>query len=230
MLLYKLCYYTTPFEDQGPLAILNAKYTIPPYPAFSHDIQRLIISMLKEDAHQRPNIYQVVKSVSKMRGLDCPIRNVSFMVLGYLEFHTDRDLVLKFKIHDGPTGRHGLEWCCYNFLISSALWFCRPFSSYPPFTLIQNRYIQTYQYLSPRSRRNYHPSFSRRQCHHHSSYPILSPCVVVAPLETRKEKVVIRLFRKTAFPNLTPSTPSIHPGPQMRPQFSMVILLLIYSR
>lgn len=35
VLLYKLCYYTTPFEEQGQLAILNARYTIPDHPVFS---------------------------------------------------------------------------------------------------------------------------------------------------------------------------------------------------
>jgi AP2-associated kinase len=35
VLLYKLCYYTTPFEEQGQLAILNASYRFPSHPAFS---------------------------------------------------------------------------------------------------------------------------------------------------------------------------------------------------
>lgn len=35
VLLYKLCYYTTPFEEQGQLAILNVRYTIPDHPVFS---------------------------------------------------------------------------------------------------------------------------------------------------------------------------------------------------
>lgn len=40
--LYKLCYYTTPFEDQGQLAILNASYKFPPHPKFSDKLRRLI--------------------------------------------------------------------------------------------------------------------------------------------------------------------------------------------
>lgn len=40
--LYKLCYYTTPFEDQGQLAILNASYRFPSHPNFSDKIKRLI--------------------------------------------------------------------------------------------------------------------------------------------------------------------------------------------
>ena len=40
--LYKLCYYTTPFEEQGTLAILNAKFTFPPFPSYSTKIKHLI--------------------------------------------------------------------------------------------------------------------------------------------------------------------------------------------
>jgi AP2-associated kinase len=42
VLLYKLCYYTTPFEEHGTLAIVNAKYTFPQYPVYSPAIQHLI--------------------------------------------------------------------------------------------------------------------------------------------------------------------------------------------
>ena len=42
VLLYKLCYYTTPFEEQGQLAILNASFKFPNYPVFSDKIKMLI--------------------------------------------------------------------------------------------------------------------------------------------------------------------------------------------
>jgi AP2-associated kinase len=42
VLLYKLCYYTTPFEEHGPLAILNVQYRIPPYPVYSSQMNALI--------------------------------------------------------------------------------------------------------------------------------------------------------------------------------------------
>lgn len=42
VLLYKLCYYTTPFEEQGHLAILNASYRFPRYPVFSDRLKKLI--------------------------------------------------------------------------------------------------------------------------------------------------------------------------------------------
>ena len=42
VLLYKLCYYTTPFEAQGQLAILNASFKFPHYPPFSDKLKKLI--------------------------------------------------------------------------------------------------------------------------------------------------------------------------------------------
>ncbi|KAH8556313.1 hypothetical protein BGW37DRAFT_472004 [Umbelopsis sp. PMI_123] len=76
VLLYKLCYYTTPFEEQGPLAILSAKFTFPTRPQFSDNTKNLISWLLCEDQDSRPNIYQVVEAVCKLSGKDCPIRNI----------------------------------------------------------------------------------------------------------------------------------------------------------
>lgn len=44
VLLYKLCYYTTPFEENGggPLAILNVKYRFPANPPYSDRVKGLI--------------------------------------------------------------------------------------------------------------------------------------------------------------------------------------------
>ena len=42
VLLYKLCYYTTPFEEQGQMAILNASFKYPAYPPFSDRLKKLI--------------------------------------------------------------------------------------------------------------------------------------------------------------------------------------------
>ncbi|KAK8149143.1 hypothetical protein G3M48_008010 [Beauveria asiatica] len=74
--LYKLCYYTTPFEDQGQLAILNASYRFPSHPTFSDKIKRLIASMLREDLNARPNIYQVVAEACSMQGRKIPIPDI----------------------------------------------------------------------------------------------------------------------------------------------------------
>ncbi|KAI9862762.1 MAG: hypothetical protein M1813_004258 [Trichoglossum hirsutum] len=76
VLLYKLCYYTTPFEEQGQLAILHASFKFPGYPAFSDRIKKLIASMLMEKPYLRPNIYQVIREVSLMRGTEVPIKDI----------------------------------------------------------------------------------------------------------------------------------------------------------
>ncbi|KAF2744810.1 hypothetical protein M011DRAFT_470116 [Sporormia fimetaria CBS 119925] len=76
VLLYKLCYYTTPFEEVGQMAILNATYKFPSYPQFSDRLKRLIASMLRENPQQRPNIYQVVVEVCAMRHRSVPIRDI----------------------------------------------------------------------------------------------------------------------------------------------------------
>ncbi|KAL1882778.1 hypothetical protein VTK73DRAFT_903 [Phialemonium thermophilum] len=76
VLLYKLCYYTTPFEDQGQLAILNASYKFPSYPVFSDRLKKLIASMLRENQKARPNIYQVLREACSMQGRDVPIRDI----------------------------------------------------------------------------------------------------------------------------------------------------------
>ena len=76
VLLYKLCYYTTPFENVGQMAILNASFKYPPHPSFSDRLKRLIGSMLKERPSDRPNIYQVVKEVCSMQGTQVPIKDI----------------------------------------------------------------------------------------------------------------------------------------------------------
>lgn len=95
VLLYKLCYYTTPFEDQGQLAILNASYRFPSYPAFSDKLKKLIgmllleaavphsrltwdnsASMLMEHPQSRPNIYQVLRDACAMQGRAVPVKDV----------------------------------------------------------------------------------------------------------------------------------------------------------
>ncbi|KAL8751384.1 MAG: hypothetical protein Q9199_006456 [Rusavskia elegans] len=76
VLLYKLCYYKTPFEDQGQMAILNASFKFPGYPSFSDSLKKLIAGMLRENPQARPNIYQVIREVSLMRGTDVPIKDI----------------------------------------------------------------------------------------------------------------------------------------------------------
>ena len=76
VLLYKLCYYTTPFEEQGQMAILSASFKYPAYPPFSDSLKKLIAMMLMEDPSHRPNIYQIVRDLSALRGRECPIKDI----------------------------------------------------------------------------------------------------------------------------------------------------------
>ncbi|KZO96374.1 serine/threonine-protein kinase ppk30 [Calocera viscosa TUFC12733] len=57
VLLYKLCYYTTPFEAHGPVAIMTASYKIPSYPVYSPELNGLIGKMLQERGSNRPSVY-----------------------------------------------------------------------------------------------------------------------------------------------------------------------------
>jgi AP2-associated kinase len=106
VLLYKLCYYTTPFESHGVLAIQNVRYTIPPFPAYSDNIKQLfgssiprrrfvfvkcssyraIGSMLKESASQRPTITQVYARVCQLRGIPPKPEIVSVQLTIHLLF------------------------------------------------------------------------------------------------------------------------------------------------
>lgn len=67
--LYKLCYYTTPFEAAGDIAILHASFQFPPdppAPLYSGDLKNLIIIMLQQDPRFRPNIVQIIMLLAKM--------------------------------------------------------------------------------------------------------------------------------------------------------------------
>ncbi|KAG6868486.1 hypothetical protein C0993_002024 [Termitomyces sp. T159_Od127] len=68
VLLYKLCYYTTPFEEHGQLAILNVQYRIPPYPVYSSQMNQLIASMLQEHGVRRPSVFEILAHVHRLRG------------------------------------------------------------------------------------------------------------------------------------------------------------------
>ncbi|KAF7784170.1 hypothetical protein Agabi119p4_335 [Agaricus bisporus var. burnettii] len=74
VLLYKLCYYTTPFEEHGPLAILNVQYRFPSYPVYSQQLTHLISSMLREQGAQRPTVFEVLAHVHKVRGTKSPFK------------------------------------------------------------------------------------------------------------------------------------------------------------
>lgn len=73
--LYKVCYYTTPFENEGERAILHARFQYPQFPQYSSRLKNLIRMMLMEKPTQRPNICEVLEEVSNMQGIKCPLPN-----------------------------------------------------------------------------------------------------------------------------------------------------------
>lgn len=63
--LYKLLFYTTPFEMTGTFAALHSRYDIP-VNNYSTKITNLIVIMLSENPSLRPNIYQVFLEVHNL--------------------------------------------------------------------------------------------------------------------------------------------------------------------
>ncbi|CCH44303.1 hypothetical protein BN7_3865 [Wickerhamomyces ciferrii] len=73
--LYKLMYYTTPFEMQGEVAILHGYFQFPPAPKYPSRLKNLVIIMLQVDVNLRPNIYQVIHELSSMVEKPVPIED-----------------------------------------------------------------------------------------------------------------------------------------------------------
>lgn len=76
VVIYMLCFYRTPFEKEGNMGILNGRYTLPPGPVYSDRLKRVIQVTLSVDPRLRPNIYQCLKELFSMRGLEVPIGDI----------------------------------------------------------------------------------------------------------------------------------------------------------
>lgn len=83
IMLYKLCYFTTPFEQNaingnqngysGDYAILNGIYNIPHQPPYSARLKNVIAKILVVDPKKRPNVNLLLDEICKMRGKPTPI-------------------------------------------------------------------------------------------------------------------------------------------------------------
>lgn len=71
--LYKLCFYTTPFEREGNAAILKASYVIPQKPAYSDRLKNMIRVLLQPVPTQRPTAYQVMQEICGMMDVENPL-------------------------------------------------------------------------------------------------------------------------------------------------------------
>ncbi|KAJ2828387.1 Ark- serine/threonine protein kinase [Coemansia erecta] len=75
VLLYKLCYFRTPFDNASPLAILNAEYFIPAAPAYSKQLKNIFQMTLREEPRERCNIFTLCSYVCGLRGEPCLLEN-----------------------------------------------------------------------------------------------------------------------------------------------------------
>ena len=75
-LLYKLCYFQTPFGESS-LAIQAAQLSTPNKPVYSAELRSLIRYLLQSDPDLRPDIYQAAALAFKLRGLPCAVQNLS---------------------------------------------------------------------------------------------------------------------------------------------------------
>ncbi|KAJ2477141.1 Ark- serine/threonine protein kinase, partial [Coemansia sp. RSA 2131] len=75
VLLYKLCYFRTPFDNASPLAILNAEYSIPGAPAYSKELKHIFQMTLREEPRERSNIFTLCSYVCSLRGEPCLLEN-----------------------------------------------------------------------------------------------------------------------------------------------------------
>lgn len=72
--LYKLLFFTTPFEMTGQFAILHSKYEFPAN-NYSSKLINLVIIMLSENPNLRPNIFQVMYQVCSIINTEVPIHD-----------------------------------------------------------------------------------------------------------------------------------------------------------
>ncbi|KAJ2804328.1 Ark- serine/threonine protein kinase [Coemansia helicoidea] len=75
VLLYKLCYFRTPFDNMPSLAILNAEYSVPATPAYSQQLRNIFQMTLREEPRERPTIFTLCAYVCALRGEPCLLEN-----------------------------------------------------------------------------------------------------------------------------------------------------------
>ncbi|KAJ1991405.1 Ark- serine/threonine protein kinase [Coemansia spiralis] len=75
VLLYKLCYFKTPFDNASSLAILNAEYSLPASPVYSKELRHIFQMTLREEPRERPTIYTLTTYVCALRREPCQLEN-----------------------------------------------------------------------------------------------------------------------------------------------------------
>ncbi|KAL6929961.1 hypothetical protein ACO0SA_001367 [Hanseniaspora valbyensis] len=102
--LYKLCYYTTPFEfnNSGNAGILSGKFAFPDFPKYSHNMKTLISWCLQVDSVKRPNICDLLEQICVFENKPCSLENfykkrLSMEKQNLEKKHQDQKELLKHK-------------------------------------------------------------------------------------------------------------------------------------
>lgn len=93
--LYKLLFFTTPFERTGQFSMLHSKYEFPKN-SYSSKLINLVIIMLAENLNLRPNIYQVLYEICSINGTQVPIEDK----YGMGSYNFDRYAAFQSKIQN----------------------------------------------------------------------------------------------------------------------------------
>lgn len=147
--LYKLCYYITPFEANGEIAILHASFQFPPAPVYSGDLKNLIIIMLQENPLYRPNIVQIIMLLCKMMGLKFGDLGVddfyhtgeyNFQALHDMQRHKQNELLKQQRYYyEQQKQQQGYEARQREKLAASSLQDFKPGSSHGSVTDLSRR-------------------------------------------------------------------------------------------
>ncbi len=65
--LYKLCFFTTPFENGNKMSITHARYTVPAFPAYSKEFLSLMDGLIQAEPSLRPTAVTILSQVAKMK-------------------------------------------------------------------------------------------------------------------------------------------------------------------
>ncbi|XDT22163.1 Serine/Threonine protein kinases active-site signature [Nakaseomyces glabratus] len=153
--LYKLLFFTTPFERTGQFAMLHSKFEFPPN-SYSSKLINLIIVMLAENPSLRPNIYQVLYYLSEVTNREVPPTVLSdkygqgpYNFEKYTRFQKESQQVqlqlstLQAKINDPNSTMQPADWELYDRMYMSA------FTIVPQLPVSDRKIVAQNQFIQP---------------------------------------------------------------------------------
>ncbi|KAL3233783.1 Serine/threonine-protein kinase AKL1 [Nakaseomyces bracarensis] len=204
--LYKLLFFTTPFERTGQFAMLHSKFEFPPN-KYSSKLINLIIIMLAENPYLRPNIYQVLYYLNEIINGDVPLTVLkdkygqgSYNFEKYAQFQKESQQIqiqlgaLQAKISDPASALQPSDWDLYDRLYMTAFKIVPqiPFLNRP--NTFQQQYAtqQPLQHIAPVPVQG---QFLQNQQIQHSHIP---PFQYGSPIESETDK--LRMGRSQSNP------------------------------